>query len=74
MELARDSFIAAGKTPGRQPGSFKGAELRSHAMLNRLSDLKQKLDLDEQALLDGPIMKVQEIHDDWFDGIMGKKN
>ena len=30
MELARDSFAAAGKTPSRQPGSFKSVELRSH--------------------------------------------
>src|SRR5882757_9630725 len=33
MELARDSFAAAGKTPSRQPGTFKGPELRSHEML-----------------------------------------
>jgi hypothetical protein len=74
MELARDSFTAAGKTPGRQPGSFKSVELRSHAILARLADLRHKLDDDQRAVIDGPIMKVQEIHDAWFDGIMGKKN
>jgi hypothetical protein len=31
------------------------------------------MDLDQKAVLDGPIMKIQEIHDAWFDGIMGKK-
>jgi hypothetical protein len=73
MELARDSFVAAGKTPNRQPGSFKGVELQSHQLLHRLADLQNKMDLDQKAMLDGPIMKIQEIHDAWFDGIMGKK-
>jgi hypothetical protein len=73
MELARDSFTAAGRTPGRQPGSFKSVELLSHNMLHRLADLRDKLDEDQRSLLDGPIMKIQEIHDAWFDGIMGKK-
>jgi len=73
MELARDSFAAAGKTPSRQPGSFKSVELRSHEILHRLADLRNKMDAGDRTALDGPIMKVQEIHDVWFDGIMGKK-
>ena len=73
MELARDSFAAAGKTPGRQPGSFKSVELRSHEILVRLGDLRRKVDDEQRALMDGPIMKVQDIHDYWFDGLMGKK-
>ena len=73
MELARDSFVAAGKTPNRQPGSFKGVEMQSHQLLHRLADLQNKMDLDQKAMLDGPIMKIQEIHDAWFDGIMGKR-
>ena len=73
MELARDSFTAAGKTPGRQPGSFKSVELKSHQMLVRLADLKHKMGEADRALIEGPIMKVEEIHDAWFDGIMGKK-
>jgi hypothetical protein len=73
MELARDSFIAAGKTPGRQPATFKSVELRAHDILIRLADLQHKVDSDQKALLDGPIMKVQEIHDAWFEGIMGGK-
>ena len=73
MELARDSFTAAGKTPYRQPGSFKSVELQSHQILHRLTDLQNKMDLDQKATLDEPIMKIQEIHDTWFDGIMGKK-
>ncbi len=73
MELARDSFTAAGKTPSRQPGTFKGVELLSHQLLARLADLRHKMDDDLRSLMDGPIMKVEEIHDVWFEGIMGKK-
>jgi hypothetical protein len=73
MKLARDSFAAAGKTPNRQPGTFKGVELQSHQLLHRLADLQNKMDLDQKPMLDGPIMKIQEIHDAWFEGIMGKK-
>jgi hypothetical protein len=73
MELARDSFTAAGKTPYRQPGTFKAVELESHQLLHRLADLQNKVDSSQKELLDGPIMKIQEIHDAWFDGIMGKK-
>jgi hypothetical protein len=73
IELARDSFAAAGKTPGRQPGSFKSAELKSHEILIRLADLRHKMDDEQRPLIDAPIAKVQDIHDFWFDGIMGKK-
>lgn len=73
MELARDSFAAAGKTPSRNPGTFKGSELLSHDILHRLADLKNRLDSSLRPLLDGPIMKIEAIHDAWFDGIMGKK-
>jgi len=73
MELARDSFVASGKTPSRQPTTFKSVELRSHEMLHRLADLRARMDPGLQPLLDGPIMEVQEIHDAWFEGIMGRK-
>jgi hypothetical protein len=48
-------------------------ELRSHEILHRLADLQNKMDSGERHVLDEPIMKVQEIHDAWFDGIMGNK-
>jgi hypothetical protein len=34
MELARDSFNVSGKTPSRNPRTFKGAELQSHVFIN----------------------------------------
>jgi hypothetical protein len=73
MELARDSFEASGKTPARNPRNFKNAELQSHELLHRLGDLKDSLDIDQRALLEGPIKKIEAIHDVWFYGIMGRK-
>lgn len=73
IELARDSFTAAGKTPYRSPSTFKGPQLRTHDILHRLGDLRQRMGADERPILDGPIMKIQEIHDAWLEGIMGKK-
>jgi hypothetical protein len=31
------------------------------------------MDADERHLVEGPRAKIQEIHDAWFEGIMGKK-
>jgi hypothetical protein len=72
MELARDSFVASGKRPGRSPGPYKYAEMHSSELLIRLNDLEQKMDAVERDIVDGAKMKVQEIHDSWFEGIMGK--
>jgi hypothetical protein len=72
VQLAQDAFVASHKTPGRNPGPFKYAELRSRELLIRLSDLERRVDLDERDLIAGVKAKVQEIHDAWFEGIMGR--
>jgi hypothetical protein len=72
IETAQDSFVASHKTPGRNPGPFKYAEMRSRELLIRLSDLERRMDLDERGLIAGVETKVQEIHDAWFEGIMGR--
>jgi hypothetical protein len=73
MEMARDSLAASGKTPGRNPGLYKYAELHARDLLIRLDDLERRMFLDDRAVVTGPRAIVQEIHDAWFDGIMGKK-
>ena len=73
LETARESFVASHKTPGRNPGPYKYAEMRSRELLIRLSDLERKMDFGERDLITGVKAKVQEIHDDWFEGIMGRK-
>jgi septal ring factor EnvC (AmiA/AmiB activator) len=73
IEAAKEALTATGKTPGRNPTPYKYAEMHSRELLVRLSDLKERMDASERNAIDGVIDKVQEIHDAWFEGIMGKK-
>jgi hypothetical protein len=73
MEAAQKAFEESGKTPGRHPGTYKVAEQRSSEILHRLEDLEHKMDDEERVLVAEPKAKVQAIHDEWFEGIMGKK-
>jgi hypothetical protein len=73
VELAQESLEATGKNATRHPGPYKFAETRSHELLQRLSDFEHRMDEDERSLLEGPKNKVQQIHDAWFEAIMGKK-
>ena len=72
LETARDSFVSSHKTPGRNPGLYKYAEMRSRELLIRLADLEHKMDSGERDLITDVKGKVQEIHDAWFEGIMGR--
>jgi hypothetical protein len=73
FQVAQDAFDAAHKTPGRNPGPFKYAEMHSRELLIRLNDLEQKMDLSDRANVEEVKAKVQELHDAWLEGIMGKK-
>jgi hypothetical protein len=73
MEVTRDSLIASKKTPGRDPGLYKYAELRSRELLIRLDDLERRLAVEDRELVAVPKAKVLEIHDFWFEGIMSRK-
>jgi hypothetical protein len=73
VELARKSLEATGKNANRHPGPYKFAETRSHEILQRLDDFEHRMDESERPLIEGPKNKVQQIHDAWFDAIMGKK-
>ncbi len=70
FDIAEESFVASHKTPGRNPGPYKYAEVHSRELLMRLGDLEQRVDPGEQRLIEEVKAKVQKIHDVWFDGIM----
>jgi len=72
IEAAQEAFAAARKTPGRNPTPFKYAELRSRELLIRLGDLEQRMDVSERSVIAEVKAKVQEMHDAWFEGIMGR--
>jgi hypothetical protein len=73
MEAAKAAFKTSGRSPGRNPGPYKYAEQKSQELLKRLRDLDQRMDADERETVSGPRAKVQEIHDEWFEGIMERK-
>lgn len=72
LETAEDAFVASHKTPGRNPGPYKYAEMHSRELLIRLSDLERRMEDDERGLITHVKAKVQQIHDAWFEGIMGR--
>lgn len=72
MEIARDALIASRKTPRHNPELFKYAELRSSKLLIRLEDFERRMFDEDRGVVAVPKDKVQEIHDLWFDGIMGR--
>ncbi len=72
LEAAQEALVASHKTPGRNPGPYKYAELRSRELLIRLGDLEHRMEDDERHLIARVKAKVQEIHDAWFEGIMGR--
>lgn len=72
MEIAQQALAATGKKPSRSPGPYKYGEQRSRELLVRMGDLERKMDGSERESIEAPMAKVQEIHDAWFEGIMGK--
>lgn len=73
MQVAQKSFAASGKTPWRNPAPYKYAELHTRDLLIRLGDLERKMDDSERSIIAGVKARIQEIHDAWFEGIMGRK-
>jgi len=73
LDAAQQAFNISGKTPGRNPGPYKYAEMHSRDLLIRLGDLEQRMDVSERGALRDLISKVQTMHDAWFEGIMGRK-
>jgi len=72
IQMAQEAFVASHKTPGRNPAPYKYAEMRSRELLIRLGDLEHRMDADERTMVSGVKTRVQEIHDAWFEGIMGR--
>jgi hypothetical protein len=73
VELAKASLVASGRTPGRNPGPYKYAEQKSQELLIRLRDLEQRMDDEDRRSMTAMKVKVQEIHDEWFEGIMERR-
>jgi hypothetical protein len=70
--LAYDSLEASGKE-ARNSRFFKRAEVRTHEMVRRLSDMARAVSLEDQPLIEKVRDRVSEVHDNLLEGIMSKK-
>lgn len=73
VELTKSTLESSGRTPGRNPAVYKYAEQKSRELLVRLRDLDQRMDDEERERLTPIRTRIQQIHDDWFEGIMERK-
>jgi hypothetical protein len=70
VEIAHSALNETGKDPRRHVHPFKQAETETHDLLRHLEGLENSMDVDDRKLIEGPKAKVQEIHDEWLDGII----
>jgi hypothetical protein len=70
VEVARDALNDTGKDPRRHAKHFKMAELESSALLRRIDGLENSMDVDDRKIIEGPKAKVEEVHEEWLNGII----
>lgn len=73
VELARASLQETGKDPRRRPKAFKYGEGRTRELLRRLDALENAMDFQDRKVLDPVKTKLQEVHEGWLLGIMGRR-
>ena len=70
VEIAHDALNETGKDPRRHVHPFKLAETESRDLLRRIEGLENSMDVEDRKLIEGPKAKVQEVHDEWLNGII----
>ncbi len=70
VEAARDALDESGKNPRRHARPFKTVETATHDLLRRLEGLQNAMDFEDRKMIEGPLAKVQEIHDQWLTEII----
>jgi hypothetical protein len=70
VEVARDALAETGKDPRRHVKPFKMAETETHDLLRKLEGLEHSMDFDDRKIIEGPRARVQEVHDEWLNGII----
>ena len=74
VETARDALDATHKNPRKHVGPFKKAETDTRELLRRLDGLENTMDFEDRKIIEGPRIKVQEVHDEWLTAIISGKN
>lgn len=73
VELAYDSLEKTGKDPRRSPRWFKHAEIQTSELLRSLDSVQHEMSIEDRPLLDKTKDRVQQVHDDLLNGLMGGK-
>jgi hypothetical protein len=73
VELAMKSLQESGKNPRKSPKYFKRAELKTRELVRRLDSFSHDAALDDRPPIDKLKARIQEIHDELLQGIMGKR-
>lgn len=73
IELAGNSLKDTGKNPVKHPKHFKIAEQRTRGLLRKLENFDKEMNVADRRTLEPVKAKVQQVHDDLLESIMGKK-
>ncbi len=73
VELAQAALLETHQNPSRKPKNFKYAETRTRDLLRRMKGWEDSLDAADRPLVEPVREKIQEVHDSWLTGILGKK-
>lgn len=73
VELARESLAETHQNPSRKPKNFKYAETRTRDLLRKLKGWQESVDSTDRPMIESVRNRIQEVHDEWLTGIMGKK-
>src|SRR5215469_312677 len=73
VDLAYGSLEKTGKDPRRSPRWFKHAEIQTSELLRSIDTLQHDMSVEDRAVLDKAKEKVQQVHDDLLNGLMGGK-
>jgi len=73
VELAKEALLETHQNPSRKPKNFKYAETRTRDLLRKLKGWQESVDLTDRPMIEAVRNRIQEVHDEWLTGIMGKK-
>lgn len=73
VELAKEALDQTHQNPSRKPKNFKYAETRTRDLLRKLKGWQESLDSTDRPMVEAVRNRIQEVHDEWLTGIMGKK-
>ena len=73
VELSQSALEQTHQNPSRKPKNFKYAETRTRDLLRRLQGWENSIDSADRPLVEPVRERIQEVHDSWLTGILGKK-